>query len=276
MLLLGGCSNYRDILAIKGTWEPLSTVYLNFGNMVVRDDSIAWTSGQKVSFRIARKDKNGIVVELTDKALPEFHGTTYKFIRFNLKYNTNFKKLDLKVSFYEPNRDLNDNNAMWGVYVRPEADEILDTLTEVTIITETEQMKADLEKWEDARLIAELSKMPLTEKEVKQLYREFKSTIVRPPEPEKYKEYSIENAEESLIKVEALGKKMHNLFLALSKQDFAKYGKLVGIMRDTLYIDWQNIPYAIRHSNARDIYWHGLHAKGVDEAQKEFQRLFLG
>lgn len=151
---------------------------------------------------------------------------------------------------------------------------ILDDLVEVTIITEREQMKSDLEGWTDQKLIESLSQAPLVEKDIKRLYQEFRSTIVNPPNPDVNTEYSIENAEESLIQVEQLGRKMHNIFLALSDEDYAKYGKLIGIMREVLYIDWKHIPYAIRRSNARGIYWYELHNIGLKQAEEEYSRLF--
>lgn len=158
--------------------------------------------------------------------------------------------------------------------IKNETEELLDTLTEITIKTEREQMTADLEAWTDQKMIKSFSKIPMSDKYIKNLYKEFKRVIVTPPNPDTYKEYAIENAEESLIKVEALGKKMHNLFLALSEEDFAKYGKMVGIMREALCFNWENIPYAIKHNNGRDIYWFELHNIYVEEAQKEYARLF--
>lgn len=151
---------------------------------------------------------------------------------------------------------------------------ILDALTEVTTETEREQMKADLEAWEDPELIKSLSQSTLTEADINNLYRKFKNTIVNPPNPDTYTEYGIENAEDSFVKVEKLGRKVHNLFLALSDKEFSKYGKLIGTMRDVLYIDWKHIPYAIKHNNGRDIYWYELHNMGLTEAEKEYLRIF--
>ena len=154
--------------------------------------------------------------------------------------------------------------------VRPEFDAVIETLADA----EREDRKVDLEKWVNTKKIKELSRMALTDSYVKNLYKNFQSTVVNPPKPGTYTEYSIKNAEDSLVKVERLGREVHNLFLAISDKDFAKYGKLIGIMGDVLYIDWKHIPYAIKHNNGRDIYWYELHNMGLTEVKKEYSRIF--
>ena len=149
-------------------------------------------------------------------------------------------------------------------------DLLVGTYTEAEI----EDRKLELGKWTDQKMIESLSKVAMTNKYIKKLYGDFKRTVVNPPKPGAYTEYHIKNAEESLVRVNKLGRKIHNLFLALSGKDFTKYGRLVGIMRDVLYIDWKHIPYAIRHNNGRDIYWYELHNMGLTEAKKEYSRIF--
>jgi len=113
-----GCSKVTNISSIKGVWEPESTVYLNFGYMTVKDNLIVWKSGQRSSFKIISNDKKGIVLQFTDKILPRFHGDAYKFIRFVPKLDKMTQESEVEVSFYEESRRLNDENAMWGVYVK--------------------------------------------------------------------------------------------------------------------------------------------------------------
>ena len=153
-------------------------------------------------------------------------------------------------------------------------DKLLDDLTEATIITEREKIESVLKEWEDQQVIKSLASIEITDEYIKNMYLKFLKTIVNPPQPDYYKEYGIENAEESLAKVEALGRQMHNLFLAMSDECFSKYGRLVTIMRDGLYIDWDNIPYAIKHNNARDIYWYEMHNICVEAADEEYIKLF--
>ena len=135
-------------------------------------------------------------------------------------------------------------------------------------------MNADLEKWTDPEIIKELSNVALTDDSVKRLYSEFKNTIVNPPDPETYEEYSIPNAEESLAKVTQLGRRIHNMGLAISEADMKKYGNLLQIMRDVLYLDSKHIPLAIKHDNSRDVFWYELHTKWTKNAEDAYTSLF--
>lgn len=110
-----GSKSTVGISFIKGTWEPLSHVYLNFGSMTIKEESVVWASGQKSSFRVIKENEEGVIIELTAKKIPKFHGTVYKFIRLSLKGSGN-----LEVSFYEAHKGINDPDAMWGCYVKPE------------------------------------------------------------------------------------------------------------------------------------------------------------
>lgn len=47
-------------------------------------------------------------------------------------------------------------------------------------------------------------------------------------------DYGVANGEESLVKVERLGRKIHNSLFAISDKDTEKYGNLLQIMRDVL------------------------------------------
>ena len=73
---------------------------------------------------------------------------------------------------------------------------------------------------------------------------------------------------------EQLGRKVHNLLLAMSDDDFQKYGRLVGMILDFLLFDVQNIPLAIKHDNAHDIYWYELHYNWLHQVEAEFTRIF--
>ncbi|MCX5667141.1 MAG: hypothetical protein NTY34_02365 [Candidatus Omnitrophica bacterium] len=134
-------------------------------------------------------------------------------------------------------------------------------------VTTAYEAQDDLTLWTDSELIEELSRIPLNKNGVKKLYAEFKNTIVNPPNPDTYTEYGIANGEESLVKVERLGRKIHNMLFAISDEDVEKYGNLLQIMRDVLYLDSKHIPLAIKHDNSRDVYWYGLHAKWISKAE---------
>jgi len=109
----------QDGHSIKGTWDPLSHVFLNFGKMTLSDKTIVWAEGQKSACKVIKNEKSGIVIELTNSPLPKFHGTPYKFIRFRVNNSSTMTgKRELEVSFYEAsNTTFDDNYSMWGFYV---------------------------------------------------------------------------------------------------------------------------------------------------------------
>lgn len=139
---------------------------------------------------------------------------------------------------------------------------------------DSDDMKKELEAWADPDIIEILSGQKIEASNIKLLYQEFKGTIVTPPAPDTYTEYSLPNAEEDLAKTEELGRTMTSFFLALSEEDFEKYGRLVGLMREVLWMDAKHLPLVIRKDNSRDIYWYELHNTGVRKVDEEYVRVF--
>lgn len=162
----------------------------------------------------------------------------------------------------------------FSVYAEKTTESKFGRLVQSIADSERQQMKSTLNSWTDKEKVEAFSKKNLSEEYIKNLYKQFKNTIVNPPNPDEYTEYTIPNAKESLKKVEKLGKKMQNLFKSLSDEEFKKYGRLIAEMRAVLYTDWKHIPYAIKHNNARDIYWYRIHKSGVEAAEEEYKKCF--
>lgn len=139
---------------------------------------------------------------------------------------------------------------------------------------ESANMKNDLEKWTDQKMIGELSKIDLTDNDIKALYVEFKNTIVGPPNPDTYKEYSMINGEKTLENVIHLGRNIHNMLFAVSDKNIERYGNLLHAMRDALYIDSKCIPFVIKHDNSRDVYWYSMHTKTIKNADESYNNLY--
>ena len=139
---------------------------------------------------------------------------------------------------------------------------------------ESANMKDDLEKWTDQKMIGELSKIDLTDNDIKVLYSEFKNTVVSPPDPDTYKEYSMINGEKTLENVIKLGRKIHNVLFAISDKNIERYGNLLHVMRDALYIDSKCIPFVIKHDNSRDVYWYSMYNKTLQGTDKAYKALF--
>ncbi|MCM8778660.1 MAG: hypothetical protein NC834_02580, partial [Candidatus Omnitrophica bacterium] len=69
-------------------------------------------------------------------------------------------------------------------------------------------------------------------------------------------------------------RRLHNLLMALSEEDFEKYGNLIAGMRELLYIDVKHIPLAIKGDESRVIYWYTWHNSALELIEKEYSRLF--
>lgn len=151
---------------------------------------------------------------------------------------------------------------------------LLDVLAEITAEAELERMNNDLMTWINPAQLKEFSQVYLTDDDVKTLYKEFFNTIVTPPNPDTYKEYSIENGEEKLKKVDNLGRKINSMLHALPMVNLEKYGYLLKAMRDVLYIDAIHIPLAIEHNNSRDYCWYELHKNWLEDAKRLYAKMF--
>ncbi|MCK9554396.1 hypothetical protein M0R36_01050 [bacterium] len=149
-----------------------------------------------------------------------------------------------------------------------------DAMVEILAELEIEEMNNELMTWIDPSQIKEFSQVYLTDDDVKTLYKKFLNTIVMPPDPDTYKEYSIENGEESLGKVDKLGRTINSMLRSLPMENLEKYGYLLRAMRDVLYIDFKHIPFAINHNNARDYYWYELHNIWLEEAKQLYDEMF--
>ncbi len=144
------------------------------------------------------------------------------------------------------------------------------------LVTEHEvsAMREGIKTWTDQKVVDYINQAEMREDNIKSFYAWFKEIVVTPPEPGNYTVYEIAHAEESFESAVLLGKVTHNVYLGMREEDVEKYGKLIGTMSETLYLDSVHIPYAIRHDNTRDYYWFSLHNKGVDAIDKEYARLF--
>ena len=139
---------------------------------------------------------------------------------------------------------------------------------------EAEVKDIDLNAWVDPEMISKFSKLEITDRYIKELYQEFRSTVVLPPSPGSYTEYVIENGQDALLKSANLGQRIHNLGFALDGEAFEKYRDLLHIMRDVLYLDVKHIPLAIERDDSKAAYWHNLHNKWMGYVVEEYDKLF--
>ena len=76
--------------------------------------------------------------------------------------------------------------------------------------------------------------------------------------------------ERELVKAE----KIHNMLFAIPDKDIERYGNLLQTMKDVLYIDSKCIPFVIKHDNSRDVYWHRIYTKAIQNVDETYDKLY--
>ncbi|MBN2120275.1 MAG: hypothetical protein JW734_04400 [Candidatus Omnitrophica bacterium] len=123
----------------------------------------------------------------------------------------------------------------------------------------------------DDNLIKFLADPKLEDRDVKDLYQEFKNTIANP--------LSIHNfthrkeAKELSLRAEKLCRKMDSLLLAMVDEDCKKYGRLLGLMRDRLLVDWK-CASSFLEDEYDDSDWFYFHIFLFDLIGQEYKKLF--
>jgi len=106
------------------------------------------------------------------------------------------------------------------------------------------------------------------------LYGIFKDTVIDPPNPENYKEYSIENADVYLPKIKTLAFDIDQMLSGISYKEDERYGALLRKMRDVLYADAKYLPLAIKNDPSQDIFWYELRSKWLKEIDTIYAEVF--
>lgn len=140
---------------------------------------------------------------------------------------------------------------------------------------EDREMQTALKAWTDDTLLAEFQARPLTEEDVKALYSEFAGAIAEPPLPVSGETYEAGKADEAIVRAGLTGKKVHNLFLALSGEDFQKYGRLLGLMRETLCLESLFMGKCAGGDKSACERWYDLHNAGVKETEREYIKIAI-
>jgi len=121
----------------------------------------------------------------------------------------------------------------------------------------------------------------LTPDDIKELYREFKGTIVTPLDPGMMadpKAYRINSAEVHFKRCASLCVKLNQLIYAISIDGFDKYGRLLTSMRDVLYIDATCLKRYMKWINGEVLPWHDiwyrLHNEWLKTAENRYTTIF--
>jgi uncharacterized protein YlbG (UPF0298 family) len=125
-----------------------------------------------------------------------------------------------------------------------------------------ENINEGLNSWTDPALIAQFRNKQFGDKEFDDLYGKFRQLIVSPNQ-----------AREKLKQIFTLGKQIHNLLLALPPQKLARYGDLLGMMRDILYMESYRLVELV-NQDADKVYLYTVDQGWLDYLEKEYHKKF--
>lgn len=140
---------------------------------------------------------------------------------------------------------------------------------------ETADMQRGLESWTDDAILAAFRGRSLTEEDLKGIYREFSDAVALMPHGGQWAGNGAAAYAAAAAKAEALGRKAHNMLLAMNDDDFNMYGKFVGLVREVLFFDnfrMTDPPAADTEAVRR---WKEMHAVGVKEIEREYLRIAI-
>ena len=123
---------------------------------------------------------------------------------------------------------------------------------------EMNEMQEGINRWSDAALVKKYQQFELTDEVLWALYQEFNNAIVEPPHPDQAA-YQLTVESDRIQRITELGKRLHNMILAMPDDEFTKWGHLLMGMREILYLDSIHLPLAIKGNRSRDVYWYDLH-----------------
>lgn len=142
----------------------------------------------------------------------------------------------------------------------------------ILVELDLQDLTNELKLWIDTKVIEELSSAEIDEEYIKELYIQFMNTILR------NLDIQINNNQQEMrkisAKIENLGKKIHNMLLAIPDKSIDSYGKLLQLMRDVLFIDFKQISRMIKGNRSKDDYWKGLHDKWLAKVKNEYKETF--
>lgn len=123
-----------------------------------------------------------------------------------------------------------------------------------------ENINEGLNSWTDPALIAEFRNKQFGDKEFDELYERFRQLIFSP-----------DKAREKFRQIFAFGKQIHNLLLALPSNKLARYGDILGMMRDILYMESRRLAELV-NQDAEKVYLYTVDQGWLDYLEKEYHK----
>lgn len=164
--------------------------------------------------------------------------------------------------------------AWCGLSFAKENEPAPDKITALMKTDEVREMVSCLKTWTSDP--AERPSRPLTGDDVRKIYEEFAAVMVQPPDV-----YDLnspparEISPRSLGDVEKLGRKVQGIFSAMSPDDDHNYGKILGLMREVLYLDHKYLSRTIAGDHTDAVRWYELINTGMKEIEREYIRIAI-
>lgn len=129
---------------------------------------------------------------------------------------------------------------------------------------ETNGMQRGILQWRDEFLVKKFQQFEFNDETILGLYQEFNDVLVEPPHPDQ-DPYRLDIDSDVVEKIVGLGKRLHNMILAMPDDAYAKWGNILMGMREILYLDSIHVPLAMRGDPSRNVYWYELHNAWVQK-----------
>lgn len=164
--------------------------------------------------------------------------------------------------------------AWCGLSLAQDADLPHDKMTMLMRTEEVREMVSGLNAWTPKAGTSRTQ--PLSEDAVKKIYEEFSAAIIPPLDPvTRGVGPAKEISPDSLDKIEKLARKVQGIFAAMSQSDLDNYGRLIGLMREALYLDAKYLSGMSAGDNADAMRWHEIINSGMKEVEREYIRIAI-
>ena len=138
-----------------------------------------------------------------------------------------------------------------------------------------QQWGAEIVAWNNPAAIGAYAKIDYSDSLVRQLYAEYQRVLVTPPAL-RGAPVVFAAGEKERLQARALAWKLQNMLLAMPDPAFARYGVLLGGMRQILFLGQKYIPEVARQNYSHCATWWTFHRDWTARTDAAYAELFPG
>ena len=127
--------------------------------------------------------------------------------------------------------------------------------------------------WNSPAAVAAYAGTEFDDALVRELYAEYRRILVAPPDP-RILPVVFGAGEKERLQERALAWKLQNMLLAMPEPAFARYGVVLGGMRQVLFLGQKYIPEIARQDYAHGVVWWTFHRDWSARTDAAFAELF--